>query len=81
MWQRIEEFNKSDPGVLGFSHSGHIQKVKDGYYVYILDRTSMELEMATDCTIKELGESLDYKFLYSIGMRKNSAYQHLLGEL
>ena len=82
MWENIINiFYKDDPEVLGISNAGHIEKTKVDQYVYIVDQTSMELAMAEDCTLIHLPDALGSKFFYSIGTRKNSVYEQLIGEM
>ena len=79
MWEHMVEFFENDYEIVNPDHQVHLDKIRRAKYVYILDQTSMELEMAKDCTLINIEEVLGSKYLYTIGMRNNSAYQQLIG--
>ena len=69
-----------DEDIFSSNHSVHMHKMQTEKYVYITDKTSIELEMEEDCELNLVKEYLDMKFYYSVGMRNNSAFSQLIGE-
>lgn len=75
----MEQFVLNDPDVLNAKHGVHVQKVRDEKYVYIIDKTSVEVEAARDCMLTSFDDNLDTRLFYSIGLRNNSAYGEIFG--
>ena len=74
------EFSETDDVIMSPNHRLHLDKVTRDKYVYLVDQTSIELEMSKDCTLTNLPDFLGSRFFYTIGMRKHSAFEQLIGE-
>lgn len=79
MWSGIQSFSTYDPDVLSPSKEVQFNKVQQGGYAFISDRTTLELQAASDETC-ELAV-LKYHFLpmpLGIALRKHSPYKSVL---
>ncbi|KAL4220540.1 hypothetical protein ACF0H5_020938 [Mactra antiquata] len=69
----LQEFKASDPDVLHNSHHVHMEKVSQGDYAWIGDKTTIEIQIGEECDLmKTKDEFLPLK--YAIGFPNNSPH-------
>ena len=72
-WDGIYKFNMTDPDVLHTDPLVHMQKVLDGDYAYIADKTQMDIRMSTECSLQTIKEEF-LPMQYAIGLQNHSPY-------
>ncbi|XP_069104062.1 glutamate receptor ionotropic, delta-1-like isoform X1 [Argopecten irradians] len=77
VWQGIERFNESDPSVLSTNPDVHIQKVLEGNYAYLGDKTQIEIKMANECTLRT-GKEEVLPFQYAFGLPNLSPFTEMI---
>ncbi|XP_046342594.1 glutamate receptor 4-like isoform X1 [Haliotis rufescens] len=78
-WEGIKRFNATDPSVLSLNPLDHYNKVKEGSYGYIADRSMMERWMAESCDLQMIKENF-FPLQYAIALPNNSAYVSIFSE-
>jgi hypothetical protein len=79
MWNGIVKFNQTDPSVLSSNPAEHINKVLEGEYAYIADKTYMELAMAKHCDLV-MGSADILPLQYAIGLPENSPFTGMFSD-
>lgn len=75
----MQEFNKTDVNVLNTDPEYHMQRVLDGNYAYIGDKTQMEIRMSTECTLQTIEEEF-LPLQYALGLQNNSPYKKIFSD-
>ena len=78
-WQDITTLYETDPVVLSADHQEHIDKVLEGNYAYIGDKTGFETAMSQHCNLEVVKD----EFLpsqYAIGLQNNSAFVDIVSQ-
>ncbi len=81
MWNKIENFKKTDPTVTSFDHRELMHKVRSEKFAYILDTLSAATEIAQDCSLVRIKQTFHGPLSYSIGTSKSFPYRDTLNKV
>ncbi len=81
MWNKIENFKKTDPTVTSFDHGELMHKVRSEKFAYILDTLSVAREIAQDCSLVRIKQTFYGPTSYSIGTSKSFPYRDTLNKV
>lgn len=79
MWNGIKRFNRTDTDVLNPDPNVHIDKMYKEKYVYIGDKSYMEVRKANRCELITATEEIP-NMSYGIGLPNNSLYTKLFSD-
>ncbi|XP_060589780.1 glutamate receptor ionotropic, kainate glr-3-like isoform X1 [Ruditapes philippinarum] len=79
MGEAFIKFNKTDPTILHTSPSFHVERVKKGKYAWIGDKTTMEIAMATECSLVAIKEEF-MPLIYVFGFKNKSPHAAIFSE-
>ncbi|KAL5020559.1 hypothetical protein ScPMuIL_003451 [Solemya velum] len=77
LWEGVVSFNESDPSVLALTTEEHVQKVLEGGYAFIADRTGMDIRKSTNCDLMTTDDKF-FPMMYGIGLPNNSPYTKIM---
>ena len=82
MWEKMQEFDKTNPRTFSADNSDHMTRMMEERYVYLTDKTTAYLSMADNCELSLVDDQvgIGMPLYYSMGMRKNSAYTAIFGD-
>ncbi|XP_053403153.1 probable glutamate receptor [Mercenaria mercenaria] len=73
------EFNKSDPTILHTNPAFHVERVKEGKYAWIGDKTYIEIAMASECSLVSIKEEF-MPLIYVFGFKDNSPHSAMFSK-
>lgn len=79
VWSGIKTFNRTDTDVLNPDPNVHIDKMYKEKYVYIGDKSYMEVRKANRCELITATEEIP-NMSYGIGLPNNSLYTKLFSD-
>ncbi|VDI62980.1 Hypothetical predicted protein [Mytilus galloprovincialis] len=79
VWQGIVTFNQTDKRVLSNSEKDHMQKVKEGQYAYIAEKSYLEAVVSEDCDLGMTKEEI-LTLQYGVGLSNNSPYTKIFSD-
>ncbi|CAG2205591.1 unnamed protein product [Mytilus edulis] len=79
VWQGIVAFNQTDKRVLSNSEKDHMQKVKEGQYAYIAEKSYLEAVVSEDCDLGMTKEEI-LTLQYGVGLSNNSPYTKIFSD-
>ncbi|XP_062603845.1 glutamate receptor ionotropic, delta-2-like, partial [Saccostrea cucullata] len=79
VWTGIKTFNETDPDVLNSDPNVHISKMYKEKYVYIGDKSFMEIRKTNRCELVTATEEIP-NMSYAVGLPNNSLYTKLFSD-
>ncbi|XP_076082815.1 glutamate receptor ionotropic, kainate 4-like isoform X1 [Mytilus galloprovincialis] len=76
VWNGMIATNQTDPRVLSTIPKVHMQKLREGNYAYIAEKSYFEIEASFDCDLKRVNEEF-LPLQYAIGLPNNSPYTNI----
>lgn len=79
VWSGIQTFNRSDPRVLSKHTAPHIEKVKEGKYAYIAEKSLLEIIASRNCELHIAKEEF-LPLQYGIGLPNESPFTKIFSD-
>lgn len=77
VWQGIVKMNETDPDVLSTPIEVHLDKLRRGWYVYLIDQVIIDNNMKCDIS---LGKELFLPLNVAVGIQKRSPLQKIISD-
>ncbi len=81
IWNKIENFKKTDPTVTSFNHGELMHKVRSEKFAYIVETLTAAREIAQDCSLVRIKQTFHGPTSCSIGISKSFPYRDTLNKL
>ena len=81
IWNKIGNFQKTDPTVTSFDHGELMHKVRSEKFAYIIDTVSVATEIAQDCSLVRIKQTFHGPKSSSIGVSKSFPYRDTLNKV